>query len=411
MPSTDLKQGIIWGHRLLLDRDPADQAVIDKMVSLVSSSADIRGLLTGSTEYAAKFGRVGPRDTVQNFPVDLREGVIWGYRLLFLQEPSEDQIAIQLGRANTTDDIKSIFVFSREFELNRGFGLPELTDYEIVSRFRPYCQTPAGEGAFHDFLGSTTRTSYLPAVYAHKSGTVEGGPYSASSGIHGNKEWIATLHSVVGARDRFTAVELGLGWAPWLVASAAAATRLGIDDVRLIGVEASDEHIAFSRQHFIDNGLDPDAHVIIHAIVGSEDGTARFPKIINPAEHYGANAAFSEEEETIDHSGFLDGYEEVRCISIVTLLQDLEIVDILHSDIQGAETAALTAGINRLNQCLRRIVIGTHTRLIDGEMIDLFSKNGWILEYELPCVVQQQATGDVLTLVDGEQIWRNPRLG
>ncbi|HWI84939.1 MAG TPA: hypothetical protein VNT42_01270 [Sphingomonas sp.] len=381
------------------------------MAKLVLSPADIRELLTGSPEYHAKFDQTGPRNVKRNFPVELREGVIWAYRLIFLQEPNDEQVAAQLGRITNIRELRSIFVFSREFELHGGYGLPELADYEIVSRFRPYCPTPPPPGMFRDFLGSSTRVSHLPGVYAHKSGSLEGGPYSTSGGIHGNKEWIATLRSVIEARRQFVAVELGLGWAPWLVASAVAANRLGITDLRLIGVEASDEHILFSRQHFADNGLDPDDHTILHAIVGAEDGVARFPKITNPAEHYGANAAFSADEETVDRSGFLGAYEDVRCVSLITLLDGIDVVDILHSDIQGAETAALTAAIDRLNQCLRRIVIGTHARLIDGEMIDLFSRHGWILEYELPCVIRQQQNGDVLTYVDGEQVWRNPRLG
>jgi FkbM family methyltransferase len=411
MQLPDRKQGVIWGHRLLLDRDPADQAAVDKMAKLFSTPAELGALLTGSPEYQAKFNQVGPRNVARNFPVDLREGVIWAYRLIFQQEPNEEQIAAQLPRITNVRDLRGIFVFSREFELHGGYGHPELADYEVVSRFRPFCPNPPPPGNFRDFLGSTTRTSYLPGIYAHKSGHLEGGPYSTSGGIHGNKEWIATLRSVIEAKRQFVAVELGLGWAPWLVASAVAANRLGITDVRLIGVEASDEHIAFSRQHFVDNGLDPDAHTIIHAIVGAEDGIARFPKITNPAEHYGANAAFSADEETVDRSGFLGAYEDVRCVSLITLLEGIDVVDILHSDIQGAETAALTAAIDRLNQCLRRIVIGTHSRLIDGEMIELFSKHGWILEYELPCGIRQQQSGEVLTYVDGEQVWRNPRLG
>jgi len=411
MNAFDLKQGVIWAHRLLLDRDPTDQAVVDTMTHLAADPAQLRSFITGSAEYRAKFNQTGPRNVARNFPVDLREGVIWAYRLIFLQEPKEEQIAAQLERATNVRELRKIFVLSREFELNGGYGHPELTDYEIVSHFRPYCQRPAPAGAFHDFLGGITRTSYLPAVYAHKSGSVEGGPGSVASGIHGNKEWIATLRSVIEAKDRFVAVELGLGWAPWLVTSALAANRRGITDVRLIGVEASDEHLAFSRQHFADNGLDADEHVIIHAIAGAEDGTARFPKIINPAEHYGANAAFSRAEEVVDRSGFLGEYEEIRSISLTTLLDGIEVVDILHSDIQGAETGVITAAIERLNQCLRRIVIGTHSRLIDGEMIDLFTKHGWILEYELPCVVRQQTNGEVATLVDGEQVWRNPRFG
>lgn len=51
-------------------------------------------------------------------------------------------------------------------------------------------------------------------------------------------------------------------------------------------------------------------------------------------------------------------------------------VDILHSDIQGAESEVFHHAISLLNERVRRVVVGTHTRKIEGELMDLFSANG-----------------------------------
>ena len=161
------------------------------------------------------------------------------------------------------------------------------------------------------------------------------------------------------------------------------------------------------RQHFLDNGLDPDAHRIIHGVVGVTDGEARFPKLSHPHDHYGASAAF-EGEETVDAPGYA-GWETLRCLSLKSILADWKRVDLLHVDIQGAEGEILTATIDRLNKSVRRVVVGTHSRTIEGDLLDVFSGNGWILESEAACGFRQAENGACFLTVDGEQVWRNPR--
>jgi hypothetical protein len=57
-------------------------------------------------------------------------------------------------------------------------------------------------------------------------------------------------------------------------------------------------------------------------------------------------------------------------------------------------------------------MLGTHSRLIEGEMIKTFHRNGWILIAEEPCGFNyNQSLGDIvgMTTKDGSQYWVNSR--
>ena len=409
MQPLNAEQGVIWGHRLLLQRDPTASEIEELKGVAASGWGVLRAAYMLHPEYLKRFDRAGLPWGEAIWPLDMREGLIWGYRLLFTQEPNEEQIAFHLPNAQTIADVRRIFLFSLEFEIQGGFGNHDLLDLEVLNRFRPFCTEPAPPGFFNDFLGTTTRLDHYVSSYRWKSGQVEGAPYTDSRGIHGNFEWIGTLRSVLEARGRFVAMEIGAGWAPWLASAAIAAQKLGIDDMLLIAVEGSEEHIEFARQHFRDNGLDPDAHRILHAVCGPNDGIARFPKILQPNEDYGAMASF-DGEEVISIAGIREGYDEVRAMSIETLMHGIDHVDLIHMDIQGAERDVIKASIDTLSARVRRMVIGTHSRLIEGELFDLFSEHGWRLEREVPCGIRHLEDGTFWILTDGEQIWRNPRV-
>ena len=401
----DMKEGAVWAYRLLLNSEPPADGV--GAFSTFTSLAALRAGVLASHPYALRFETAGHPGSPVPAGVDLRAGVTWAYRLFFAQEPTAKQVAYQLARVSTIDDIKAVFLLSREFELAKGYGISDLSDRYILNKFAPFCSDVALPGFFKDFLGSRTRCTFLPVLYENKSGSVEGGPNSAARGMHATAEWVATLRSVLEAKGAIVAVELGAGWAPWLVTVATAAAKRGLMDVRLIGVEGSEEHAEFCRQHFRDNGIDPDQHTILHAVVGERDGVARFPRLVDARTHYGASASF--DGACPDEAGYA-GWDDIESISVETLLRDVERVDILHSDVQGVETAVLTAAMDVLDGKVRRIVIGTHSRRIETELFELFSSRGWILEHEQACVIHQREDARFDLVIDGEQIWRNARL-
>ena len=220
-------------------------------------------------------------------------------------------------------------------------------------------------------------------------------------------EWIGTLRSVLEARERgsLVVVELGAGWGPWLVSAAKAAERIGIRDVHLVGVEGAQSHVDFMLQHFRDNGLDPNAHLLIHGAVGARDGTARFPKLATPSDEWGAVADFGQ--------GVAAGaaFDEIRCVALTTLLAQLPPVDLIHCDVQGAEYEVLTAARAVLEARVRRVVVGTHSRRIEADLLAFFAALGWRLEDEGACRLVQPGGRGALRLVrDGYQVWANPQL-
>ena len=72
-------------------------------------------------------------------------------------------------------------------------------------------------------------------------------------------------------------------------------------------------------------------------------------------------------------------------MSLKTLLHDLPVVDLIHCDIQFAESKAFAAGIKEATKRVRRVVIGTHSRNIKDELIETFRAWSWVLEYETDC--------------------------
>jgi FkbM family methyltransferase len=404
----ELYEGAVWGHRLLLGREATHGSDVETLARSAHTWQELRQRFLKLPEYSRRFETIGLRRSAEPVEkVDIKTGVLWGYRFYFNRDPAHQEVEYQANRAATVRDIREIFLLSREFELAGGYGAPELLDLEVLSHFSPFHTVRPEAGFFCDFLGTRTRLTCLPSHYASKSGTVEGGPNSASRGVHATAEWIGTLRAVLEADRAMVAIELGAGWAPWLVVVAAAARAHGISDLKLVAVEGSEDHVAYARQHFLDNGLEPGSHGILHAVVGCQDGIARFPKLKSPNAHYGANAAFGD-DAAVEQPDY-DGWEDVRCISLRSLLARFTTVDIVHCDIQGSELEVLQAGMTDLNRIVRRVVVGTHSRRIDAELLQLFSDNGWYLEFEKSCGVQQRDDGEIALVIDGEQVWRNSR--
>jgi len=84
-------------------------------------------------------------------------------------------------------------------------------------------------------------------------------------------------------------------------------------------------------------------------------------------------------------------------------------IDLLHIDIQGGEADLVAACLPLLGQKIAYLLIGTHSRAIEGRLFDVLLGAGWRLEIERPCQLQLKE-GVPFTHVDGIQGWRNPAL-
>src|SRR5436190_1554614 len=166
--------------------------------------------------------------------------------------------------------------------------------------------------------------------------------------------------------------------------------------------------IEFMREHFAANGIGGDLYEIIPAVVGPEAGRCYWPVTPEAAADYGQSAFMFQYAEA--YKGRFPGFLEVDVVGINEILGKEKRWDLVHMDIQGSETEVCTAGIAELTRRVRWLVIGTHSRKIEGDLLELFVKAGWILEHEKPTRFAFDALQPALTAMttfDGAQVWRN----
>jgi FkbM family methyltransferase len=321
-----------------------------------------------------------------------------------------------------------------------------LSDEEVIKSFP--CYPGAGlPGYFIDFLGVKTRTSYICDL-PKEGGRLEG--YPIPSSFHATAiEWAGVLRAVLDADKEIIAVELGAGWAPWLVTVARAAAIRGIESVRLIGVEACEAHCTYMATHFSDNGLDPKDHTLLHGVVGTKDGVAEFPHVADPSAGYGAQAILKDDQEAkaamshrtarlvrrlagrifkamkagarsvrdgtfvrypghrgLNGQGNQAANTQLKCYSISTLIRPFTNVDLIHVDIQGDEVRVISSAQEILKEKVKRLVIGTHSRMIEQQLLDMLTRPDWELESEEACIFKQR-WGRSLLWRDGCLVWRN----
>ncbi|MFN5744635.1 MAG: FkbM family methyltransferase [Methylococcaceae bacterium] len=219
-----------------------------------------------------------------------------------------------------------------------------------------------------------------------------------------------------GDRAQFTVMELGASYAPWATAGAVLAQRHGFANIHCIAVEASSSAISNIREHIELNGLLSHKNIdfeIVHAAVYVIDEMLYFP-ITNTAHDNGAQVV--ETQSGIDYRGLNLDYESVQGVTLSQLTAQIDRVDYLHMDLQGAEQKLLQdkSFVDCLNQKVATLFLATQSRLIEGLALEAFSSLGWKLIRERPTTYRQNdRTTDIngWTLRDGAQVWLNPKFG
>jgi len=164
------------------------------------------------------------------------------------------------------------------------------------------------------------------------------------------------------------------------------------------------------------NGLGQCPHDLHSAAVGVQAGVARWPKLASPADMSGAKPLSTEaDRECLSPYFDCDKTIDVPLVSFADLLGKRPHWDLVHMDVQGSELELCNACRQPLAERVRYLVVGTHWRSIDGQMMDLMFGEGWALEYEKPAVMKCPVPANTPhifhhTAVDGVQVWRNPRI-
>lgn len=213
------------------------------------------------------------------------------------------------------------------------------------------------------------------------------------------------------------AVEIGAGWAPWLAVAGVIGRQQGIKQLKLVGVEASSRRFSLMCRHLETNGLRPsgaageDAQCgtvftrLFNGAVWTHDGVIWFPE----TDVADMGAAATTLDGPTDYRGAELNNKPIACKKLDTLLQDLGVVDFMHIDIQGAELELLQDQIDWVSANVRALMIATHSRSIEGKLIDLLFSKDWQLHREKPCRVDWYRNCSLLgkTTIDGSQYWLN----
>ncbi len=284
--------------------------------------------------------------------------------------------------------------------------------HEVFYKFK--CWEGEIEAGFRpNFLGVMTRESFLLEPQPSERRFVAT-QYPAVNEMY--FEWIDVLEAVTAARGQFTMIELGAGWGRWLVNAAAALRYYSGLPCRLIGVEAEPTHFRWMRMHFRDNGLDPDRHQLIQAAVAGKDGKVWFLTGC-PSKCYGQAIVRKPSWSQRLRELFATGRSEedfhvkrVKAVSLNTLLQPLDQIDLVDLDVQGAEFVVLKAAAEQLEQKVKKVHIETHNHEIESGLRSLFRDLGWknVYDYAISSEVHTQC--GTVEFGGGLQTWINPRL-
>ena len=302
-----------------------------------------------------------------------------------------------------------------EDEIYRGY---ELEDLDRVAALEDPGRT-AAEGFIVDYFGTRTSVARAPWL-AHRGGEViRRLPFPDDGFLADGIEYAAMALALEHAgRDRFTFLEVGAGWGPWTALAGVLGRRLGFRRVDTIGIEADRARFRMMQSHLHDNGLlkRPDAlsdrvgavHVrAIRAAGWWRDETLFFPSNASPDD---AGLAVTTTGSAEDYRGQRFEHEEVPAVSIPALCAKFPVVDYMHIDIQGAEWDLVSKALAFFNGKVRMMLVGSHSRKIEGDLIDLLYRNNWLLFREKPCRFWGMARSPTLvglTAKDGAQLWRN----
>ena len=278
---------------------------------------------------------------------------------------------------------------------------------DLISKYSVPNLTPS-KTYLTNFVGLKIAPEYMPECVRERVGTVECPPIPAN--------WhtdIAELGAVLRAvdltpRNRFIMGEMGCGWGCWMGISGLVAKKLGLD-VKLYGIEGDKKHISWANENMVNNGFSEKEYAIVEGVASATTGKALFPLADKETIHYGLEPIFNASDLEIQKSLKNKSHEILPMVPLAKIFNGVPRVDLLHIDIQGGEVDLIRGSIDYLSNHVAYLVIGTHSRSIEGKLIDVLLKNGWILDIERPAIFHIKKN-ELVTAVDGVQGWRNPEL-
>lgn len=290
----------------------------------------------------------------------------------------------------------------------------EPSDYQLVAK---YATQKAEINADHYIDGFGVKTNFSCVAFAS---AVELKREKLQfplpdDGLHAEGVEYAAILDAFCTRPlahRFVAAEIGSGWGPWIGLAGVLSKREDLEDVTLIGAEASPERFRQMTGHLHGNGLLSSRNFKLRCIekaVWVHDGEINFP--VSPVEDMGAAA--TENIEECDYRGNATTFRQIQCAQISSICHGVGLIDFMHIDVQGAELRVISNEITWLTKNVRSLLVATHSRVIEGGLIEVFAEAGWILKREKPCrfhVGEFAGAYEGKTYADGSQHWISPSI-
>ena len=295
-----------------------------------------------------------------------------------------------------------------------------------------------------NFLGVLRSQDYLIGVERQANAHIEDSAYQAKTlrptVADGEEyfEWLDVLAAVRSAEDSFTMIELGAGYAARSVNANAALNHLNQIPRRFVVVEGQDQHFAWAQEHFRTNGIDPDDHWFVNALVNATGKPELFvhapgrysnmilnnngiTEILDNVERLDQSHAVLSSivcngdigtridipDSHYDNVPLEVGY--VSAITLNTILQPLDFVDYLDVDIQYAERSVIPASMDLLSARVKRIHVGTHAPDIHDALENLFRQAGWRIVFSFEPQIQHVTPWGSFITSDGILTAVNPR--
>lgn len=280
----------------------------------------------------------------------------------------------------------------------------QIDKFSLVAKYEDK-QRVSNVGYATDYLGCKTDITNHSQLKNH-SGFVGSFPFPFDGVFHEFIEYVGCCYSIDNSSDEFTVVELGAGTGIWSVRASLLAKRKGCK-VNALCVEADKNKIEWIKNNFRVNNLDVNLEVIDKAVtINGKD--VQFPKIQDSSWDYGAKIGDNKGKK--DYRGFELEFERIKSIKFKDILNKYNSIDLLHIDVQGVEFDLVSDQINLMSKKVRNVVIGTHSRKIEGDLFKLFYENKWELLDEQSCHFKynlETPTLEGMVVTDGTQIWIN----
>lgn len=276
----------------------------------------------------------------------------------------------------------------------------------------------SNSGYLIDWLGIKTDLKFFPWLQASNPNGLIISEIPVPDDKHRAEtiEYVAVISALETAIQKksqeFSVVELGASYGPWITVAGVLGKRANFKKINLKAVEAVPKAVSEIQAHLNRNEIFESQNVsidLINAAVAIKESDMYFPDV-DVALDNGGQA--SKDALQNDYRGYEIKSVKVRGLPLSKLVADLDQIDLLHMDLQGAEEELLNDQefLSIIKSKVRYLFLATQSRLIEGIAIRQLHSLGLSLLRERPTDIKpneniQDTNG--WTIRDGGQIWFN----